>query len=185
MGKQLKELSGNLEHKGSNSCIRAALRTFVKASSISPWVRHSEIPDTEAVHLLGLSYLLFTNVWICLLTINWQIRYRLEWEKRQRNKKRTLRNTHSLKSTPGDFWTDSFCAFIVNVTVLSDQETDDSKGKKKIYIYIYLYIMPNNISVSMWGGVLISTCLPNQVREESGHSRHPVSAHYSTPVKRD
>lgn len=45
--------------------------------------------------------------------------------------------------------------------------------------------MPNNISVSMWGGDLIGTCLPNQVREESGHSRYPVSAHYSTPVKRD
>lgn len=45
--------------------------------------------------------------------------------------------------------------------------------------------MPNGISVSMWGGDLTSTCLPNQVREESGHSRYAVSAHYSTPVKHD
>ena len=102
-----------------------------------------------------------------------------------KKKKKNTKEHAFIKSTPGDFWTDSFRACIVNVTVLSDQETDDSKGKKKKNIYIYLYIMPNNISVSMRGGVLISTCLTNQVREESGHSRHPVSAHYSTPVKRD
>lgn len=104
-----------------------------------------------------------------------------DWnEKRGKEKKKNTKEDTFIKSTPGDFWTDSFHAFILNVTVLSGQETDDSKEKK-----LYLYIMPNNISVSMWGEVPISTCLPNQVREETGHSRHPVSAHYSTPVKRD
>ena len=105
--------------------------------------------------------------------------------KEAKKKKKNTKEHAFIKSTPGDFWTDSFRACIVNVTVLSDQETDDSKGKKKKNIYIDLYIMPNKSSVSMRGGVLISTCLPKQVREESGHSRHPVSAHYSSPVKLD
>ena len=62
---------------------------------------------------------------------------RKEAKKKKKKKKRTPRNTHSFKGTPGDFWTDSFYAFIVNVTLLSDQETDDSKEKKYICLFIY------------------------------------------------
>lgn len=59
-------------------------------------------------------------------------------EAKKKKKKKNTKEHAFIKSTPGDFWTDSFCVFIVNVTVLSDQETDDSKGKKNIYIYIHI-----------------------------------------------
>lgn len=58
-----------------------------------------------------------------------------DWnEKRGKEKTKNTKEDAFIKSTPGDFWTDSFRAFIVNVTVLSGQETDDSKEKNYIYI---------------------------------------------------